>query len=72
MQNNVDHIIPALKHFVCQDGWVPFGNLESGLRRKFEEYCQEQGCTLTTDANGESKAPWSDFENFLRGKNADD
>lgn len=59
-------------------GWVSFSHLKTmdeitgaNVHDEFTRYCQRHGCTLTT-SEGQTKAPWSDFRNFLLGQNPDD
>lgn len=71
-------ILSIVKDRVCFGGWVSFSHLKTmdaitgaNVHDEFTEYCRRHGCTLTT-SDGQTKSPWSDFENFLLGKYPDD
>lgn len=64
--------LDTAKEQFAPDGWVYFSKLNPELRKQFEQFCGQHGCTLTIVGGKESAAPWSDFKAFLLGVAPDD
>jgi len=72
-------ILSIVEDRVSYGGWVSFSHLKTmgsitgaDILPLFTEYCQRNGCTLTSGEHGESKASWADFRAFLIGEFPDD